>query len=264
MIKAIFFDIDGTLVSMDTHRIPDDAYAALFQLKEKGIKMFIASGRPPIQIPLIGEQFNSIPFDGYVMLNGQYCMDGKKEEFYRLPIDSDTLHTVVPYIKSQPNLICTFMELDYSYDTVFNETFADYLKSIGKEDQMTPVDDPERSYTHETYQICPYGPPEMDEEFLKHAKGMKSARWTPAFADMIPLNGGKQVGIQKMLDRFGIRKEECMAFGDGGNDISMLEYVGIGVAMGNAFPGVKEHADYVTDPIDEGGLVKAFRHFNLI
>ncbi len=264
MIKAIFFDIDGTLVSMDTHRIPDDAYEALFKLKEKGIKLFIASGRPPIQLPLIGEQFNAFEFDGYVLLNGQYCMDHNKEVFHKMPIDKETLHTVVPYIKSHPDMICTFMELDYSYDTTFNPSFVEYLKSIGKEDMITPVDDPERSYTHDTYQICPYGPPEMDEEFLSHAKGMKSARWTPQFADMIPINGGKQVGIQKMLDRYGIQKEECMAFGDGGNDISMLEYVEIGVAMGNALPNVKAAADYVTDAIDDGGLVKAFKHFELL
>jgi hydroxymethylpyrimidine pyrophosphatase-like HAD family hydrolase len=67
-----------------------------------------------------------------------------------------------------------------------------------------------------------------------------------------------------MLDRYGLTKEECMAFGDGGNDISMLEYVEIGVAMGNALPEVKAAADYVTAPIDEGGLADAFKHFNLI
>ena len=96
MIKAIFFDIDGTLVSMDTHRIPDDAYDALFKLKEKGIKLFIASGRPPIQLPLIGDQFNAFEFDGYVLLNGQYCMDQNKNVFHKMPIDKETFQTVVP------------------------------------------------------------------------------------------------------------------------------------------------------------------------
>ena len=71
-------------------------------------------------------------------------------------------------------------------------------------------------------------------------------------------------GIQKVLEHYGIRREEIIAFGDGENDMDMLQFAGIGVAMGNAGPEVKEAADYVTEHIDEDGLEKALRHYGLL
>ena len=140
----------------------------------------------------------------------------------------------------------------------------DYLESIGRLDQMPRVEDPVRSLTHDTYQICPYIGEERDAEFLAHAPGMESARWTPQFADMIPLGGGKAQGIRRMLERWNISIDETMAFGDGGNDISMIQAAGIGVAMGNASENVKAAADYVTRDCEDDGIFAACEHFALI
>ena len=82
-------------------------------------------------------------------------------------------------------------------------------------------------------------------------------RWHPAFSDVIPQGSSKAVGISKMLNHFGLTADEAMAFGDGANDIEMLECVGCGVAMGNAAPIVKEHADYVTDDAGSEGILNA-------
>ena len=71
-------------------------------------------------------------------------------------------------------------------------------------------------------------------------------------------------GIQEYLDRLGISVRETMAFGDGHNDIEMLRFAGIGVAMGNASDEVKGAADYVTDSVDEDGIALALQHFGLI
>lgn len=263
MIKAVFFDIDGTLIRMDTHEIPSSALSALQQLKENGIRLFIASGRPPLQLPLLCETFRTFPWDGYVLMNGQYCTDADLKPFYQNPVPRETMKTLVPYLKTV-DYCCTFYELDYAYDIRFNEHMYAYLKEIGQQSRMYPVLDPERACTHDTYQICPYIPAERDAEFLAHAPGMKSARWTSEFADMIPADGGKPEGVSRMLEKFGIGREECMAFGDGGNDMTMLQYAGIGVAMGNASDRVKACADYVTDDISRDGLAKALAHFGLL
>ena len=77
MIKAIFFDIDGTLVSFKTHKVPQSTIDALNLLREKGIKIFIATGRHPSIIGL-GNNINELKFDGYVTLNGQYCFTDNK------------------------------------------------------------------------------------------------------------------------------------------------------------------------------------------
>lgn len=67
-----------------------------------------------------------------------------------------------------------------------------------------------------------------------------------------------------MLQHYGIKKEETMAFGDGENDIDMLEYCQIGIAMGNAHEGLKKVANYITEDIDNNGVELALKHFGLI
>ena len=92
----------------------------------------------------------------------------------------------------------------------------------------------------------------------------EATRWNPLFTDVIPRGSSKSVGIDKMLEHFGIALDETMAFGDGGNDISMLQHAGIGVAMGNAGDEVKKVADYVTSSVDEDGVINALRHFGVL
>ncbi|MBW5377106.1 Cof-type HAD-IIB family hydrolase, partial [Brachyspira pilosicoli] len=75
---------------------------------------------------------------------------------------------------------------------------------------------------------------------------------------------GKHIGIDKIIEHYGIKLEETIAFGDGGNDISMIKHAHIGVAMGNANKEVKEIADYITDDVDNNGIYNALKHFNII
>jgi hydroxymethylpyrimidine pyrophosphatase-like HAD family hydrolase len=89
-------------------------------------------------------------------------------------------------------------------------------------------------------------------------------RWIEYFADVNLKGMNKQLGIDKMLEHFGIPLECAMAFGDGGNDIPMLQHVPYGVAMGNANDAVKAAAWYVTGDVDEGGLVNALEKFGLL
>lgn len=80
------------------------------------------------------------------------------------------------------------------------------------------------------------------------------SRWHPAFADCVAKGVDKAVGIDKVLEYYGFDLSEAMAFGDGGNDITMLRHVGTGVAMGNASDEVKAAADIVTTSVDEDGI----------
>ena len=97
MVKAIFFDIDGTLLSMKTHRVPDSARRALEELRRKGIKLFLATGRSPAWLGSI-EDMLDFKFDGYVMLNGQYCIfEGQVLRDVAIPLES--LEPLIPYIE---------------------------------------------------------------------------------------------------------------------------------------------------------------------
>ena len=95
-------------------------------------------------------------------------------------------------------------------------------------------------------------------------KSSEMVTWYPGYADIIPKGGGKHEGMRKVGEHYGFAPEEAMAFGDGGNDISMLKAAGIGVAMGNASEKVKLAADYVTDSVDNDGIEKALKHFGVI
>ena len=261
MIQAVFFDIDGTLISFNTHKIPASTQRALYRLREKGVRVFIASGRPPVQMGFL-KQLTDFEFDGYVVLNGQYCYDAGGT-FYQLPIPRASLEQLLPWLR-QSDLSCSFVELDYSYINRISQQVVDLYTMLGGTAKQEPVDNPARALTHTTYQLSAFLPREGEAEFLRHLPGCKAARWNPYFADIIPAQGGKPVGVQKMLERFGIDRADSMAFGDGGNDSDMLRYAGIGVAMGNATPDVKQIADYVTATVDEDGVERALEHFGVI
>ena len=86
----------------------------------------------------------------------------------------------------------------------------------------------------------------------------------PAIVDVTAKGNTKQRGIDEIIRHFGIRLEETMAFGDGGNDISMLRHAGIGVAMGNAKDDVKAAAGYVTTSVDDNGIANALKQYGII
>ena len=90
MIKAIFFDIDGTLVSFNTHRISETTLDVLYRLKAGGVKLFIASGRHL----LIMDNLSGFPFDGYVCMNGSLVFD-RGEMIYIHPMDREDAASVV-------------------------------------------------------------------------------------------------------------------------------------------------------------------------
>ena len=90
------------------------------------------------------------------------------------------------------------------------------------------------------------------------------ARWNDRGIDLI-LNGvGKVAGIRYIIEKEGFLPEECIAFGDAENDIDMIEFCGIGVAMGNAQEKVKAVADYVTTDIDQDGVKNALQYYGII
>ena len=99
MIKAVFFDIDGTLIPMNTGKIPDSTLEALHILKEKGVSLYIATGRPPGQLTLLDKRCTGFAWDGYLFMNGQYCVDAKGEVFRKEPIRTESLKVLVPWLK---------------------------------------------------------------------------------------------------------------------------------------------------------------------
>lgn len=257
MIKALFFDIDGTLVSFRTHAIPASTVAALEQAKKAGVKIFIATGRPIAIIDNLGAIEHLI--DGYVTTNGAFSFVGKEvvacnpipaEDVRIMARLSDEMHFACVYVGEKHIVLQNLNDLLY-------KIFYEYL-NVQHLPENPPLD---TIFQERIIQITPIIDEPTERIVLPQLPGCISGRWHPAFTDITADGADKGKGIERMAARFGIGIEETMAFGDGGNDVAMLRRAGIGVAMGNANDAVKSQADYVTTSVDEDGVLRALQHF---
>jgi hydroxymethylpyrimidine pyrophosphatase-like HAD family hydrolase len=114
------------------------------------------------------------------------------------------------------------------------------------------------------YQAVAYLPIGEEQILPQLLPGCKAARWSDWGLDVFSAKGGKTVGIQKYLDANGVDRANTLAFGDGENDAGMLQFVGFGVAMGNAVETTKQSADYITDSVDQNGIWNALVALKLI
>lgn len=256
MIKAAFFDIDGTLFSHTAHEIPKSARKAIHLLREKGIKVFIATGRGIDAVKKIS--WGDLEFDGFLTLNGQIVLDGEENILFEAAINADDAKYLVDAFVAK-RLALAIVEKDRTYLNCINETVIKAQESVAI--PMLPIDE---YHGAPIYQFIGYMGRKETEEFEKHIPNCKVTRWYEDGIDIISKDGGKANGIRKILETYGFSREETIAFGDSDNDLEMLQFAGIGVAMGNAVESVKNAADYVTDHIDEDGVWNALKHFEII
>lgn len=258
MIKAVFLDIDGTLVSFDTHRVPESAVKAVRELRAKGIQVFIATGRHMQFINNLGD----MEFDGYITLNGSYCYAGRDRVIYKRGIADEDIRDLVRFLKTEEEFPCIFVR---ERDAFLNKDSKEVEKLLQLIDLATPpVKGVDEALRGEVYQLLAFFTPELEKRVMALLKDCEATRWTSAFADIVPAGGSKRIGMEKILEYFGIAREETIAFGDGGNDIPMLEYAGIGIAMGNTAEKVTRSADFVTRSVDDDGVEYALKHFGLL
>lgn len=257
MIKAVFFDIDGTLVSFKTHQVPFSTFRSIEALKAKNIKVFIATGRQFEAIDNLG----SLEFDGYITLNGSYCLAGTQKVIYKHSITSASIEKLAGYLSKDP-FPCVFVREKDMFINYINEKVEEGLRLINFPFPL--VGSLDMALDAEIFQLIAFINSRQEKELIKLLPECNALRWTSIFADIVPEGSGKQIGIDKMLDYYRIPLEECMAFGDGGNDISMLRHVGLGIAMGNADDTVRQSADYVTSSVDDDGVKKALEHFGIL
>ncbi|MDF2932740.1 MAG: haloacid dehalogenase [Chryseobacterium sp.] len=257
-IKAVFFDVDGTIFSLKTKSIPESTRKAIKNLREKGIKVIVATGRSINDLSHI----KHIEFDGFMTFNGGYCMTVDGQVMYRKVIDTDDIKNLIDYSERS----------DVSFSLMYEDTVRISHESPQVLELYRHVDIPvpalcnkENLDIENVLQVNVFIDPEMEESFMREIMpNSLSSRWTPLFADVNPGGVSKQGGVEYFCKYFNIDLSETMAFGDGGNDISMLKFVKIGVAMGNAGDNVKEIADFITEDVDNHGIEKALIHFGLL
>lgn len=261
MIKAVFLDVDGTMVSFRQKLISDQLAADLAALRERGIQTFICSGRALQDLENTG-MLRGARFDGYLTLGGQYCCDGDGTPFRDAPISREDLRGAYEVFRACPHL-CAVMEGNgESYLTQFNDRVREIYEFLHTEPY--PVRGPEWLLEGTVYQIAPFVTPEEEKLLVEAMPGCIHTRWHPKGIDILAKGGGKGPAVRAVLERYGLAREEIMAFGDGENDMSMMAEAGISVAMGNGTDAVKAMAGYVAGTVEEDGVSKALRHFGLL
>ncbi|MFV0561283.1 MAG: Cof-type HAD-IIB family hydrolase [Enterococcus sp.] len=278
MIKAIFFDIDGTLVT-NTSKLQASTKRAIEMAQANGILCGIATGRSPVRIHELVEELS---LDMYVVYNGQLVFTAE-ETIVDHPFQPEVLQEIVTFAdeKHRQIMFGGRDRLDGSMTMKLSE--AIWLKRIVN---LLPKKFPVRLLRETLQKFSPHRRKERyegleilnepiyqcillsavseQEKLAKLFPNCTFQRSNPYSVDIIPKGGSKLHGIEAFLEAKGIKNYEVMAFGDNYNDIEMLSGVGIGIAMGNAQKATKEAAVYVTDTNEKDGIYKALQHYKII
>jgi Cof subfamily protein (haloacid dehalogenase superfamily) len=266
-IKVLALDLDGTLTNSEK-KITLNTKETLQRAMEDGVTVVLASGRPLVGIKPLAKELELSKYSGYILAynGGQIidCHTGK--EVYQKVLNVERIASIYEVAKQFGLAMLTYdgediITEDDTDPYVLRECFINKVKVrkiedivshvtypvpkclvVGEHEKLLPV----RDYLNEKY---------GDELSIYFSE--------PFFLEIMPLGVEKSASLELLLNRLQLSREELMACGDGFNDITMLQYAGLGVAMGNACKEAKEVSDYVTATNDEDGVAKAVDRFIL-
>ncbi|MCU7557586.1 Cof-type HAD-IIB family hydrolase [Macrococcus capreoli] len=252
----IFFDIDGTLYN-DDKVMSEATKLTLQKLKEKGHILAIATGRAPF---MLQDVLNETGIENYISFNGQFAkMNGKV--IYENPLDLATLQQLEKDAAANGHPLVFLNE----HEMVSNIEYHDHIKeSMGSLKFEHPRHEADFYIDKPIYQTLIFNTVDEDVKYDNQYDKIKFIRWHEVSRDVVPAGGSKFEGIKKVSEAVNIPIADCIAIGDGANDLEMIEGVGLGIVMGNGVDALKAVADYVTDDVHSEGLTKAFQHYKLI
>lgn len=267
--KAVFLDIDGTLVDFDG-RMPESAKKALELARKNGHKMFICTGRP---FGMIDPCLLESGFDGVVASAGAYVRTGGQVVSHQI-LEPDCVRQAMAVIKEHGAL---FMLHDRDHCYLSPGFYAFMENRDGKTGKRMPgevIFQEGMELPEELESLDYFGADIPVEEVQAIFEEQMPGYFTVTGAsfgkdhtycgEVTRRGTTKGTGMEKMLAHFGMSREDSIGVGDGMNDLDMLRYAKVAVAMGNGVQPLKELADYVTDPIDQDGLWNGFHKLGLI
>lgn len=255
--KLIFFDIDGTLLDHEKE-LPASTKEAIFQLKEKGHEIAIATGRAPFMYTDLREELGIHTFVSY---NGQYVVFNG-EELYTNPLNKAPLLKLTETALSNNHPI-VYMDHEDMKANVPEHPYINEGIATLKINQF-PDHDPYYYKGRDLYQSLLFCPEGEEKQYESEFTDFDFVRWHPLSVDVLPKGGSKAKGIEKLVAKLGFSEEDVYAFGDGLNDMEMLNTVHHSVAMGNAVDKVKSVARYVTKSVDDDGIYHGLKMVGLL
>lgn len=265
--KILVLDIDGTLAT-STKDISPETKKKLIMIQEMGHVVMLASGRPVPGMLRYAKELEFEKFGGYLLSFNGGCIINCKT--------GDIVHQDILPGDMIPKLHAFAMEnncglLTYNDGVVLSATDMDEYIEIETRINAMPFKKVENFVEYvdfNVYKCLMTAPPAEAEQHVvalqEHfADQLTVFRSEPFFIEIMPKNIDKSTSLARMLDIIGMKREDAICCGDGYNDLTMISYAGVGVAMGNARDEVKEVADYITKSNDEDGLVEVIEKFIL-
>lgn len=256
MKKILFFDVDGTLFNSEK-KLPSSAKEALFQARANGHEIAIATGRAPF---MIADLLQELEINTYITFNGQYVVHNG-QVLFKNGIEMSVLKRIIEFgeTRNEPVVFLDDQRMIASVDG--NPAVLESLQTLK---YPYPAIDSTYYMKKSIYQTLIFM--EEQDEMLYREKfpEVEFVRWHKFSCDILPKGGSKAKGIQLLLEKTGRSLKNAIAFGDGLNDIEMLQTVGLGVAMGNGHDKVKAVANFIAGHVDEDGLAHAMKDLGLI
>ncbi len=265
--KLLALDLDGTLTN-NKKEITEYTRATLLEAQRQGVRLILASGRPVFGIAPLAETLQLKEYGGFILAynGGQIIRCGTGEVLYEQMLDPEVLPYFYECSKRNgfeiltydgDDVICENPDNEYvRYECFLNKMACrkvpDFLEAIhGLKPKCLIVGEPERLAR-------------LEAEMAERLSGTNSVYRSEAFfLELVPKGIDKARSLDALLAKLNLRPENLMACGDGYNDLSMIRYAGLGVAMANAKPEVRAAADYITLSNEEDGVAAVVRKFIL-
>jgi Cof subfamily protein (haloacid dehalogenase superfamily) len=254
--KIVFFDVDGTITHHEDGTISDSTKEAIQALKNKGLRVAGATGRPLSMCKEIRE----LGIDTFITANGAY-VKYQDHVLHKVPLNQKYIKEVFGFAYTENHALSFYTE-DFSMNGIKDTKVLGALKETLSLNEYPAVN--ERIYEEEVYLMCLFATDEMVETYRHRFPHLSFRRWHPYVLNVLQEDVSKSLAILKVLEHFGIDQSEAIAFGDGENDIDMLELVGLGIAMGNGSENLKSVADFVTKKSSEDGIEYALKRYGII
>ncbi len=265
--RALALDLDGTLTDSNKN-LPKENKAAIWNAIDKGCAVILASGRPVLGIAELANELELDNRGGYVLAyNGGNIIDWKTGELmYEKMMPSECIHEICSQAAAND-----VVALTYTIDEIVTENDTDeyVLKEVKCNNApLKKVDNLEAFVDYPVSKFLVVGEhkkllPVQEALLKKHGDVLDAFFSEEYFLEVVPNGVKKSASLESLLEKLGIDRTELIACGDGMNDIPMLEYAGLSVVMENAYPEVKEYADYITLSNDECGVAHAIEKFLL-
>lgn len=261
-IKACVFDIDGTLVPVGADAPSARTIAAIRRAREQGIAVIIATGRALFAARAV---LGALSADYYSCANGGILADSAGKTLTQSSLTTEEMYALVDFCEDY-NLPIDFIYDDGYYAYV---EYRHFVKAYGPfQGSAAFLRDGEDQTRH--LQSMPYGASVfMSEEYRtqfgeKYGHlGLRFVTFYGDHCDVLRPGANKAAALEELLAQLGVTWEETAAFGDGNNDVEMLEHAGFAVAVENAAPPAKEAADVIAPPADADGVAWAMETYIL-